>query len=194
MPRGPHCGAYYSNCAVIGHFTCQTAMSLGRSGCRIITRPFLSGRVGSGHETTFISAYCGLFSLYLLLGARPVTCDRDQTSFLPLLTYQSTSLNTRPPDLISKDMSNWKPASFITTLLDTYVRVHNIISLVPKPVWKIGLGTRLVHNEWTKPCSKHFWRHWCMYTMYRGTNILLNLPLLSHIVYVSVICRLYVFC
>ena len=49
---GPHCIAYYSNCAVIGHSTCQTATSLGRTGCRIVTRPFLSGRVGSGHETT----------------------------------------------------------------------------------------------------------------------------------------------
>ena len=26
-------------------------MSLGRAGCRIVTRPFFSGRVGSGHET-----------------------------------------------------------------------------------------------------------------------------------------------
>ena len=46
---GLHCGAYYSNCAVIGHFTCQTATSLGQAGCHIVTRPFLSGRVGSFH-------------------------------------------------------------------------------------------------------------------------------------------------
>ena len=32
MPCGPHCGAYYSNCAVIGHFTCQTAYVTGSSG------------------------------------------------------------------------------------------------------------------------------------------------------------------
>ena len=32
MPRGPHCGAYYSNCAVIGHFTCQTAYVTGSGG------------------------------------------------------------------------------------------------------------------------------------------------------------------
>ena len=32
MPRGPHCGAYYSNCAVIGHFTCQTAYITGLGG------------------------------------------------------------------------------------------------------------------------------------------------------------------
>ena len=32
MPRGPHWGAYYSNCAVIGHFTCQTAYVTGSSG------------------------------------------------------------------------------------------------------------------------------------------------------------------
>jgi len=48
---GPHCGAYYSNCAVIGHSTCQTALSLGRVGCRNQTL-FLSRRVGSGHETS----------------------------------------------------------------------------------------------------------------------------------------------
>ena len=28
-------------------------MSLGWAGCRIVTRPFFSGRVGSGHETIF---------------------------------------------------------------------------------------------------------------------------------------------
>ena len=28
----PHCGTYYSNCAVIGHFTCQTAYVTGSSG------------------------------------------------------------------------------------------------------------------------------------------------------------------
>ena len=39
---GLHCGAYYSNCAVIGHFTCQTATSLGQAGCRIVTGPFFS--------------------------------------------------------------------------------------------------------------------------------------------------------
>ena len=42
----------YSNCAVIGHFTCQTAMSMARAGCHIVTRPFPSGRVGFGHETS----------------------------------------------------------------------------------------------------------------------------------------------
>ena len=52
MPRGPNCGAYiYSDCAVIGHFTCQTAYITGSDGCRIVTRPFFSGRVGSRHET-----------------------------------------------------------------------------------------------------------------------------------------------
>ena len=35
---------------VIGHFTGQTATTLGRVGCRIVTRPFLSGRVGSGMD------------------------------------------------------------------------------------------------------------------------------------------------
>ena len=35
-----HCGTFYSNCGVIGHFTCQTAMSLGRVWCRIVSRPF----------------------------------------------------------------------------------------------------------------------------------------------------------
>ena len=37
-----HCGAYYSNnCAVIGHFTCQTAVTeLGRMS--YVTRPFSS--------------------------------------------------------------------------------------------------------------------------------------------------------
>ena len=39
---GPQLGGYYSNCAVIGHFTCQTATSLGCAGCRIVTRPFSS--------------------------------------------------------------------------------------------------------------------------------------------------------
>ena len=33
-------GAYYSNCAVIGHFTCQMATSLCWAGCRFVTRPF----------------------------------------------------------------------------------------------------------------------------------------------------------
>ena len=34
MPRGPHCGAYYSNCMVIDHSTHQTAYvtSTGSSG------------------------------------------------------------------------------------------------------------------------------------------------------------------
>ena len=32
MPCGLHCGAYYSNCAVIGHFTCQTAYVTGLGG------------------------------------------------------------------------------------------------------------------------------------------------------------------
>ena len=32
MPCGLHCGAYYSNCAVIGHFTCQMAYVTGSSG------------------------------------------------------------------------------------------------------------------------------------------------------------------
>ena len=47
---GLHCRAYYSNCDVIGHFTGQAATTLGRAGCRIVTRPFLSGRVGSGMD------------------------------------------------------------------------------------------------------------------------------------------------
>ena len=41
---GLHCGAYYSNCAVIGHSTCQTAASLGWVGCYIVTSPFSSLR------------------------------------------------------------------------------------------------------------------------------------------------------
>ena len=32
IPRGPHCRAYYSNCAVIGPFTCQTAHVTGSGG------------------------------------------------------------------------------------------------------------------------------------------------------------------
>ena len=32
MPHDPHCGAYYSNCAVIGHFTCQMAYVTGSGG------------------------------------------------------------------------------------------------------------------------------------------------------------------
>ena len=38
----PHWGAYFSNCVVIGHSTCQTAMSLVWVGCCIVTRPFSS--------------------------------------------------------------------------------------------------------------------------------------------------------
>ena len=41
------------------------ATSLGQVGCHIVTRPFFSGRVGSGHETreggglvTFTAAAC----------------------------------------------------------------------------------------------------------------------------------------
>ena len=56
MPHDPHCGAYYSNCAVIGHFTCRQLTSLGRVGCRIVTRPPFSGRLGSGHEASFVTA------------------------------------------------------------------------------------------------------------------------------------------
>ena len=51
MPRGPHCGAYYSNCAVIGHFTCQTAYVTGSDGISYCNQTFFSGRMGSGHET-----------------------------------------------------------------------------------------------------------------------------------------------
>ena len=73
---GPHCGAYYSNCAVIGHFTCQMATSLGWAGCRIVTRPYLSGKVRSGHKTILamnnsvpnvglpLSGRCSLLILY----------------------------------------------------------------------------------------------------------------------------------
>ena len=50
MPRGPHCGAYYSVLwLVISH--ARQLTSLGQAGCRIVTRPFFSGRVRSGHET-----------------------------------------------------------------------------------------------------------------------------------------------
>ena len=35
---------------VISH--ARRLTSLGRAGCRIVTRPFFSGRVGSGHKTT----------------------------------------------------------------------------------------------------------------------------------------------
>ena len=49
---GPHCRAYYSNCAVIGHFTCQMAYVTGSSGMSYCNQTlFLSRRVGSGHET-----------------------------------------------------------------------------------------------------------------------------------------------
>ena len=52
IPRRPHCGAYYFNCAVIGHFTCQTAYVTGSGGMSYCNQPLLlSGRVGSGHET-----------------------------------------------------------------------------------------------------------------------------------------------
>ena len=60
---GPHCGAYYSNCAVIGHFTYQTAYVTGSGGmsyCNQIL--FLSRRVGSGDETTkFRNSVCALY-------------------------------------------------------------------------------------------------------------------------------------
>ena len=53
MPHGPHCGAYYSNCAVIGHFTCQAAYVTGSGGMSYCNQTlFLSGRVGSGDETS----------------------------------------------------------------------------------------------------------------------------------------------
>ena len=47
MPRGPHCGAYYSNCAVIGHFTCQTAYVTGSGGMSYCNQTLLlrEGRV-----------------------------------------------------------------------------------------------------------------------------------------------------
>ena len=48
MTCGWHCGAYYSNCAVIGHFTCQTAYISGSGGMSYCNQ---TGRVGSGHET-----------------------------------------------------------------------------------------------------------------------------------------------
>ena len=65
---GPHCGAYYSTCAVIGHFTCQMAMSLGRAGCCIVTRPFLSRRVGSGHETMSDAVVCTIYEDNVCIG------------------------------------------------------------------------------------------------------------------------------
>ena len=50
---GLHCGAYYSNCAVIGHFTCQTAYLTGSDRMSHCNQTlFLSGRVGSGDETS----------------------------------------------------------------------------------------------------------------------------------------------
>ena len=46
------CGAYYSNCAVIGHFTCQMVYVTGLGGMSYCNQTlFLSGRVGSGDET-----------------------------------------------------------------------------------------------------------------------------------------------
>ena len=39
---GPHSGAYYSNCAVSGHFTCQMATSHWVWRDVIVTRPFSS--------------------------------------------------------------------------------------------------------------------------------------------------------
>ena len=48
----PHCGAYYSNCAVIGHSTCQMAIYVTGSGRMSYCNQtlFLSKRVGSGDE------------------------------------------------------------------------------------------------------------------------------------------------
>ena len=56
-----------SNCAVIGHFTCQTATSLGRAGCRIVTRSLSLMRVGSGHETIQVMATIFNFLLIHLI-------------------------------------------------------------------------------------------------------------------------------
>jgi len=66
---GLHCRA---NCAVIDHFTCQTAMSLGQAGCCNQTLPLGSG--GSGHETTCILFYaatctCGYIILQIKCNA-----------------------------------------------------------------------------------------------------------------------------
>ena len=41
---GPHCRAYFSNCAVIGHFTCQMDKSIGLVRSGIVTRCFSSPR------------------------------------------------------------------------------------------------------------------------------------------------------
>ena len=41
MPRGPHCRAYYSNCAVIGHFTCQTVYVTGSGGMSYFNQTLL---------------------------------------------------------------------------------------------------------------------------------------------------------
>ena len=70
MPHGPHCRAYYSNCAVIGHFTCQTATTLGQAGCCNQTLPL--GRVGSGHETILFyvaTCTCGYIILQIKCNA-----------------------------------------------------------------------------------------------------------------------------
>ena len=51
MPHGTALRSY-SNCAVIDHFTCQTAYVTGSSGMSYCNQTlFLSGRVGSGDKT-----------------------------------------------------------------------------------------------------------------------------------------------
>ena len=67
MPRGPHCRAYYSNCAVIGHSTCQTGYVTGSGGMSYVTRSFFSGRVGSGHETSGHLACPGQLHVHVLV-------------------------------------------------------------------------------------------------------------------------------
>ena len=46
MPRGPHCRAYYSNCAVISHFTCQTAYVTGLDGMSYCNQTLLLPEAG----------------------------------------------------------------------------------------------------------------------------------------------------
>ena len=98
-----------ANYAVIGHFTCQMATSLGRAGCCIVTRPlFLDPRegLGSGHETkqwcvvfVYLWIFCqlvcivgaGLFPFFLPLPLLP--------SSLPHLPYFHSLPFSLPPSL-----------------------------------------------------------------------------------------------
>ena len=81
MPRGPHCGAYYSVLwLVISH--ARQLTSLGQVGCRIVTRPFFSRRVGSGHETNGTLSQLGPSDTWQKAG-RGLHENKASTTFLP---------------------------------------------------------------------------------------------------------------